>query len=123
MTAEDLFELCAGLFGEMKSECAIWRNGFLMMLNGVLAECLDLENGIRAAEGLEVLKEPIMIKSFEEEIGYDEGLLKSCIVWGVCALLATSDDDNVRAGYFNNKFEVGKIYALRGRWVKIEDCY
>ena len=45
------------------------------------------------------------------------------MLWGVCALLALSDDDNVRAGYFNNKFEIGKVYALRGRLVDVEDCY
>lgn len=123
MTAEDMFELCTGLFGESKSSCAVWREGFLSMLNGVLAECFDLESGIRLAEGLEELKEPLELKAFSDEIGYDVSLLKTCVVWGVCALLAVSDDDNVRAGYFNNKFEVGKVYALRGRWMETEDCY
>lgn len=123
MTAEEMFGSCVGLFGESKSECAIWREGFLAMLNAVLAECFDLENAIRAADERDVLKEPIEIKTFNEEIGYDAGLLKTCVLWGVCALLALSDDDNVRAGYFNNKFEIGKVYALRGRLVDVEDCY
>lgn len=123
MTAEDMFELCTGLFGESKSECAIWRDGFLAMLNGILAECFDLENGIREAGALEPLKEPLTVRAFGDEIDYDMSLLKTCVVWGVCALLAVSDDDNVRAGYFNNKFEVGKVYALRGHWMETEDCY
>ncbi len=123
VTAEKLFELCAGIFGEHGSDCAVWRNGFLGMLNSILAECWDLENGIRLANGKEELKEPIIVGAFSDEIDYDENLLLSCAVWGVCALLASSDDDNVRAGYFNNKFEVGKMYALRGRWQDIEKHY
>ena len=123
MTAEEMFELCTGFFGENKSECALWREGFLAMLNGVLAECFDLENGIREACGKKALAEPLTVKSFNDEIDYDAGLLKTCVIWGVCVLLAMSDDDNVRAGYFNNKFEIGKVYALRGRWLEIEDCY
>lgn len=123
MTAEKLFDLCAGIFGESSSECAVWHNGFLGMLNGILAECMDLENGIRLAEGLEALAEPVEIKDFGEEIGFDNNLLLSCVLWGVCALLAAGDDDNVRAGYFNSKFEVGKMYALRGRWAEVDDRY
>ena len=123
MVVEEMFELCCGMFGEKSSDCKVWRDGFLAMLNGVLAECFSIENGQRKQKGEMELKMPQTVQSFEDGLVYDEILLRKCVVWGVCTLLALSDDDAVKAGAFNNKYEYEKLYALRGMYVDVENCY
>ena len=123
MKVEELFQLCCGMFGESSDSCQVWRDGFLAMVNGVLAECMDLENGIRLSKGENPVTVPQVVTGFDEMLQYDEKLIRRCIVWGVCTLLATADDDAMKANLFNNKYEHEKIYGLQGRWVEMKDYY
>jgi len=123
MKVDALFELCCGMFGEKVGSCGVWRNGFLAMVNGILAECFSLENGIREKNKQEVLQTPQVVQAFDDEIVYDEELLRKCMVWGICTLLAVSDGDGEKASLFHNKYEYEKMLALRGRYVDMEDCY
>lgn len=123
MKVEELFQLCCGMFGEGKDSCKVWRDGFLAMVNSALAECFDIENGIRQSKGEKPWDLPQVVSGFEDVLMYDEELIRRCILWGVCTLLATADDDAMKANLFNNKYEYEKMFALRGRWVETEDCY
>lgn len=123
-TAQDIFQHTIALMNEMQSNSSGYKEFYLGILNQVLAECLELENGLRVQEGLAPYKEAPYLESMDEQVPYHQQLILNVLPYGVGTLLFLGDDENPKATYFSSKYNENKMkYGVVTYELVIEDVY
>ena len=80
------------------------KSGFELSLIHILPELLETENGLRRAAGREELEQAPLLGSLEEQIPYDERLLRGALPYGLAAKLVYDDGDMGKVGYFQQLY-------------------
>lgn len=123
MTAQELFNLTIGIMGITPSNAGSYVDTVIPQLNTVLAQTFNLENNNREYLGLEKLTSIPVVSSLSNTLTYQDNILRKVVVWGLAQLLSLSDDDVVKAGFFENRFADGM--KLEGKYIasEITDYY
>ena len=108
MTADDIFNTVLGLMFCAREEKADYEASFYPMLNMVLAETFDTNNAHRLGAGKAELDEVPVIENAEDEIDYEEIILKKVVPYGIAGMLYAEDDDTGLGNYYREKYELLK---------------
>jgi len=82
---------------------------YLPVGNLILSECFDLNNGVRAKNGLEPLAFFTELAA-DAEIPYELEVLLKCVVygWAAALIIDDTDDETNKYGILADKYETGK---------------
>lgn len=104
MTAQELFTLVVGNMGITSANAGSYVDTYIPQLNTILSQTFNLENNNRTALGLTLLTEIPTVTALSDTLTYQDNILRKVVVWGVAGLFALSDDDTLRAGFFEDRF-------------------
>lgn len=104
MTVQELFNLTVGIMGVTPANATSYIETVLPQVNTLLAQTFNLENNNREYSGVSVLTSIPTVSSLSDTLTYQENIVRKVLVWGLAQLLALSDDDVVKAGFFENRF-------------------
>lgn len=104
MTANEVHEAALSLLFENRATAGDYNTFALPLLNLMLPELLETENAIRRVAGEKELDQAPKIDSLEEEIPYDERLLRGALPYGLAAKLVYDDGDMSKVGYFQQLY-------------------
>lgn len=104
MTVQELFKLTVGIIGVTANNATSYLGTLVPQVNTILAQTFELENNNREYLGLELLTEIPEVTSVSDILTYQDNVLRKVVVWGLAQLFALSDDDVVKAGFFENRF-------------------
>lgn len=123
MTANELFNQVLAVMSENKSNSSGYSEFFVGMTNQVMAELFPMENSYRQSLGLDGLKEVPVITKMEDVIPYQDNIVRNVMVWGIATLLALGDEENMKAGFYDNKYQTNRNQFNRANYVPIDDVY
>lgn len=123
MTGNELLTYALGLMGEPSSSAADYSGYSLPAVNILLAECWQIENSIREAEGEETLTECPELANLEEEIPYNRRLIVGCLSYGLAAKLILEDNDMAKFNYFNGMYVQAQGQYQKAREESVVDLY
>ena len=92
-------------------------------LNLLLQECLEVENSIRIAEGLEPLEAAQKITGLNEEIIYHDAITRVALPYGVAAQFFQEAMDNFQSENYRAKYIAAINEARKLVFVDIVDMY
>lgn len=123
-TVEDLYESALALLSEDKQRVKDYPKFKIPLTNQVIAECFDINNTLRVADGLiPFSKEQMPYLTLDEDIiPYDIKLLRECMPYGLAALLVM-DDDKEKCAVFSNQFELLKSKFTKAHFEDIINNY
>lgn len=123
MTVQELFKLTVGIIGVTANNATSYLGTLVPQVNTILAQTFELENNNREYLGLELLTEIPEVTSVTDILTYQDNVLRKVVVWGLAQLFALSDDDVVKAGFFENRF--ADYMKLESKFIKtdITDYY
>lgn len=123
MTVQELFKLTVGIIGVTANNATSYLGTLVPQVNTILAQTFELENNNREYLGLELLTEIPEVTSVSDILTYQDNVLRKVVVWGLAQLFALSDDDVVKAGFFENRF--ADYMKLESKFIKtdITDYY
>ena len=104
MKADKIFDSVMGLMFSEVSEKSDFEKIFYPTLNIILAECFEKNNILRRKKGLEVLTFIPEVSRAEDEIGYEEIMLRSIVPYGVAANLYCEEDENGITNVYREKY-------------------
>ena len=104
MTVQELFNLTVGIMGVTPANATSYIETVLPQVNTLLAQTFNLENNNREYIGTTILTSIPTVSSLSDTLTYQENIVRKVLVWGLAQLLALSDDDVVKAGFFENRF-------------------
>lgn len=107
MTAQEIFNLTIGIMGITPSNAGSYVDTIIPQINTILAQTFKLENNNREFLGLTKLSSSQVITSLSNTLTYQDSVLRNVVVWGIAQLLSLSDDDVVKAGFFENRYADG----------------
>lgn len=121
MSVDTLFNKVLALMFSDASDKAELADSFLNVLNIILAECFDAENGIREEEGRPLLAAPPYVADTQETIDYN-WRLEPIMAYGVAGVLY-SEDDITLATMYKNKYEADRSDLVKGFIRDVVDVY
>ena len=98
------------------------REQFLNILNLLIAENFNIENGLRRLKNKPVITEPVTILDLEDELDLDWQLSKVALLYGVSGMLYGEEDSSCAVGFLN-KYEYQRSLLVRGEEMAIKDVY
>lgn len=115
MTAQELFNFIVGIMGITTANATSYTDTILPQINLILAQNFELENNNRRFLNLGYVDPiyPILttipfVTALSETLTYQPNVLRNVVSFGVAQLLALSDDDTVRAGFFESRYVDGQ---------------
>ena len=123
MTAKEIYHSAVAYFFEKPGYDRDFYDNFLPLLGGLLQEALPYENSIRRAKGEGELAHAPVIESMEEEIGYDEGLCRVALPFGIASYFYQDEVDNFKAQDFRGRYINALQEAARWSEEPVEDVY
>lgn len=121
MTGQDVFDAALCLMADDAPED--YRSYVLPLLNILLAETMDVNNGLRRWAGKEPLTEAPQLTALDDEIPYEPLLLRMAFPPGLAAKLLFDDGDMNKMAYMQNQYAEGVNACVRGVAVPILDVY
>lgn len=123
MKANDVYKAAVAYFFEKPGYDRDFYDNFLPLLGGLLQEALPYENSIRRTKGEGELAHAPVIESMEEEIGYDEGLCRVALPFGIASYFYQDEVDNFKAQDFRGRYINALQEAARWSEEPVEDVY
>lgn len=123
MTAQELFSLAVGRMGVTPSNATSYNDTIIPQINTILADTFTLENNVRVSLGLTPLTSIPEVTALSQTLTYQDSILKNCVAWGVCQLLALSDDDTIKSGFFESRYQLGKNKERKFNSSDIKDYF
>lgn len=102
MTGRELLHRACTLIFE--DDEASWEKYAVEIINTLLAETLEANNGIRAFKGLDIMQEAPQIVRLDDLIPYEEELVNPALVYGLTARIIYDEDDLPKLSYFESKY-------------------
>lgn len=121
-TAQNLFDRTIGMIGISSSNSSTYTESFPQQVNTVLAECFEIENSNRLSKGVAVLTAIPTVSALIDSIDYQD-IMKQTLSYGLAMYLSLSDDDTIKAQFFNTQYEDAKNRAEKGVPVIITDYF
>lgn len=103
MTVQELFDQTIGMMGMISANATTYADAFPKQVNTVLAECFKLENNNREFKGIAVLTSIPKVTGMTDILEYQDELTLT-MTYGLAMYLALSDDDTIKAGFFNQQY-------------------
>lgn len=104
MTAQELFTLTAGLMGITQNNALNYGDTILFQMNTILSQTFQLENNNREFLGLTKLTSIPTVSSLSDTLTYQDNVLRNVVVFGLAQLMSLSDDDVLKANFFEGRF-------------------
>lgn len=104
MTAQELFTLTAGLMGITQNNALNYGDTILFQMNTILSQTFKLENNNREFLGLTKLSSIPTVSSLSDTLTYQDNVLRNVVVFGLAQLMSLSDDDVLKANFFEGRF-------------------
>lgn len=115
MTAQELFNYTVGIMGITPANATSYTDTILPQINLILAQTFELENNNRRFLNLgydtpiyPILTTIPFLTSLSETITYQDNVLRNVVAFGVAQLLSLSDDDTIKAGFFESRYIDGQ---------------
>lgn len=123
MTVQQLLNMTLGISGITPANGVSYLDTVVSQVNVLLAQNFDLENNNRLFLGMDELTSIPQVTALTDTIPYLNNIVTRVLVWGLAQLLSLSDDDVVKAGFFENRY--GDAIILEGKFVNtdIEDYF
>lgn len=123
MTAKEVYSTALALLFETEESAGDYNAYALPLLNLLLPELFDINNSILQAEGIDKLKAIPQLENLEDEIPYDERLLRNALPYGLAAKLVYDDNDMGKVGYFQQLYVNAVNSFLRIQPEMVVDIY
>jgi len=122
MTAQEIFNRTIGTMGMLASNATTYQTPFPQQLNTVLAETFKIENGLREFKGLTRLTSIPVVTALTDTVDYQEDMLLM-LSYGCAMYLSLSDDDTVKAQFFNQQYLTAQASERRVIYGEIVDYF
>lgn len=109
MTAQQLFDLTVGIMGVTPANATSYTDTIIPQINTILANTFSLENNNREYAGLVELTVIPTVAALSDTLTYQDNVLRNVVVYGLAQLLSLSDDDTIKAGFYETRY--GDNYA------------
>lgn len=109
MTAQQLFDLTVGIMGVTPANATSYTDTIIPQINTILANTFSLENNNREYAGLVELTVIPTVSALSDTLTYQDNILRNVAVYGLAQLLSLSDDDTIKAGFYETRY--GDNYA------------
>lgn len=109
MTAQQLFDLTVGIMGVTPANATSYTDTIIPQINTILANTFSLENNNREYAGLVELTVIPTVSALSDTLTYQDNILRNVVVYGLAQLLSLSDDDTIKAGFYETRY--GDNYA------------
>jgi len=109
MTAQQLFDLTVGIMGVTPANATSYTDTIIPQINTILANTFSLENNNREYAGLVELTVIPTVAALSDNLTYQDNVLRNVVVYGLAQLLSLSDDDTIKAGFYETRY--GDNYA------------
>lgn len=119
MTANEVHEAALALLFENRATAGDYNTFALPLFNLLLPELLETENGLRRAAGREELEQAPLLGSLEEQIPYDERLLRGALPTGWRQSSSTTTGTWARWGTSSSSMSMPSTAlpsSYRNRW-------
>ena len=123
MTAQELFNLTAGIMGITQNNALNYQDTVLFQLNTVLSQTFNLENNNREFLGIAKLTTIPTVSLLSDTLTYQDNVLRNVVVFGLAQLMSLSDDDVVKANFFENRYVDGMGTERKVLSVPITDYF
>lgn len=107
MTAQQLFDLTVNVMGITPANATSYSDVVVGQINAILAQTFSLENNNRQFAGLTELTTIPTVSALSDTLTYQDNVLRNVVTWGLAQLLALSDDDTIKAGFFETRYADG----------------
>ncbi len=104
MKGQDIYIMASAFLYEQDGEDTESKHFALPFLNILLQEALPTENSIRKFKGLAPLTEAPFIKNLDEEIPYDNEIMRVALPYGLAAQYYQEAPDNFQAENYRSKY-------------------
>lgn len=104
MKADKIFDFVIGLMFSEEKDKSDYESMFYPVLNLITAECFDANNTLRRKKELDPLSEIPFAERAEDEIAYEEELLRKIMPYGIAAQLYSEDDENGITNVYREKY-------------------
>lgn len=121
MKVNDLIELACAILNDSPNTADITYS--VHQLNMLLQDCLDVENSILAYKGAEQRDEAQRINSIDDEIEYDDSLVRAALPYGLAEFYYRAIGDARNAQDCKNNYESAKYQASKYSYVRADNYY
>lgn len=124
MTAQEIFmNLVLPLMGERKETAESYTEQFLPVLNIITVDCFDINNGLRIKRDKEILTEPPMYLSMQDEITYEDDLIRNVMTYGIASRLTIDDGEPNKTGFLEQNYATRYNLLTAANYEPILDVY
>jgi len=104
MTGQQIYEIASSFLYERDNEDLDSKEFALGFLNILLQEALPYENSIRQWNGIDELLKAQYLTSLEDEIEYDDAIVRAALPYGLASWYFQEAMDNFQAENYRNKY-------------------
>nr|DAR87231.1 MAG TPA: hypothetical protein [Caudoviricetes sp.] len=101
MTGNDILDNALALMFEERQRSPDYVSYAPRILNMLLPETFGVNNQLRRLAGKEPLAAPPVISTLEEEVAYEDDLVRSVLPWGLAAWLLMGDEEGRYPDYLS----------------------
>ena len=101
MTGNDILDNALALMFEERQRSPDYVSYAPRILNMLLPETFGVNNQLRRLAGKEPLAAPPVISMLEEEVAYEDDLVRSVLPWGLAAWLLMGDEEGRYPDYLS----------------------
>ena len=123
MTGQQIYEIASSFLYERDNEDIDSKEFAVGFLNILLQEALPYENSIRAWNDQGELKKAQYLTSLNEEIEYDDAIVRTAFPYGLASWYFQEAMDNFQAENYRNKYISALTDAQKYKLTKIVDVY
>ena len=104
MKADKIFDTVIGLMFSDQKDKSNYESMFCPILNLITAECFTVNNILRRRNELEPLTEIPFAEDLEDDIPYEDEMLRKIMPYGIAAQLYSEDDENGITNVYREKY-------------------
>ena len=93
------------------------------MIDLVLAELWDINNRLRLSNGVPALEEIPSVGSFEDEIPYENEIVRRDLILGLVCRLAADEEDRSLHNFYSAEYAIAKREHRDRTEMTVCDCY
>ena len=93
------------------------------MTDLVLAELWDINNRLREEKGLPAFEDIPSVSSFEDEIPYEEELVRRDLILGLVCRLCADEEDSSLHNFYSTEYALAKREHRDRTGLVVEDFY
>lgn len=123
MTVNEVYERGISHLPEVPNDNPDLKNYILNWVNEMLAETFHIENSIRKYFGTELLTEPQVVNSLDDEIEYNWRLVYTAFPYGIAAQAFIDDDNDYRSNKYGQQYVLRCNEAVINEPERIKDVY